>query len=355
MNSGQELPEGFGRRATDRIPAAALLEKAAEIIGQKPKTTEGETMPAALAKEKQAALKKAQKEKGITAPKHESQFRPDPKDPFGVAAKAAGKPVDEATGRVVESVHGNDAGTGESNMTAETTTKTKAELDAERVQAAMAAKQAKIDAKAKADADRAEKKAQAEKEKAAAKEKREADAQARREAKDAERAAQLSGTNRTYTGSMLALAEKVKAGAYVKGAHGQLRSNDELAQALDFVPPANVVKLGMLVLGEPTNKYASLNVGQQSMNYRNRLRGAIKSGLKVGEQVVTLDFIKEIRDRENLTVEPTPKKAPVVKTAETAAPATEGEAPAAAEKPKKGKKAPAPAVTDAGANVGLPA
>lgn len=113
---------------------------------------------------------------------------------------------------------------------------------------------------------------------AANKAKREAAAQAAKEA------------GRTYTGSMLQLADRVKQGAYVKGLNGQLRSSDELALALDAVPPANVVKLGLKVLGLDSNPYAALNIGQQSMNLRNRMRGAIKKGtLKLADVIAVRD------------------------------------------------------------------
>jgi len=112
---------------------------------------------------------------------------------------------------------------------------------------------------------------------------------ARREAAKAERAARLAELKdgKGYVGSMLALADKVKAGEYVKGLTGQLRSNDELAQALDGVLPGGVVKLGVHVLNLESNPYSHLNVGQQSMNLRNKIRGAITKG------TLTIDAIKD--------------------------------------------------------------
>ena len=90
-----------------------------------------------------------------------------------------------------------------------------------------------------------------------------------------ERLAALAAEGRTES-PMLALADKVKSGVYVKGVNGQLRSNDALAIALDGVAPTNVVRIGLDLLKLEDNPYAKLNVGQQSMNLRNRMRGAIK-------------------------------------------------------------------------------
>lgn len=109
------------------------------------------------------------------------------------------------------------------------------------------------------------------------------------EAKKAEREARiaaLQADGKSYVGSMLALADRVKSGAYVKGTTGQLRSNDELAVALDGVGPNGVIQLAKFVLGMEENPYTKLNIGQQSMNFRNRMRGAIKKG------TLTIDTVK---------------------------------------------------------------
>lgn len=163
-------------------------------------------------------------------------------------------------------------------------TKTKQDADSEAAQAKIAekAKKAADKAKAKADADAAAAIKKAERDAKAA------EAKAVRDAK----AAELVAAGHKYVGSMLALAERVKSGVYVKSTTGQLRSNDDIAIAFDAVPPQNVVKLGTLLFGE-ANKYAALNIGQQSMNYRNRLRGAVRKGdVKFGEEVITIDLIK---------------------------------------------------------------
>ncbi len=124
-----------------------------------------------------------------------------------------------------------------------------------------------------------------------------------RELAKADRAAKLAelAEGKGYTGSMLALAEKVKSGEYVKSATGQLRSNDALAVLLDTVPPSGVIKLAKAL--ELPGEYSHLNVGQQSMNYRNRMRGALKKATLTIEQIkitiadLDLDAAPEIAAR----------------------------------------------------------
>ncbi len=139
----------------------------------------------------------------------------------------------------------------------------KAELAAEK----LAAKEAKATAKAEATAA------------TAAKAQARADAKAAREARLAELGPQSK---------MSALRDAKK--NYVKSATGLLRSNDELAQALDTVTATNVIPMALVLLKLEENPYARLNVGQQSMNLRNRLRGALKKGL------VTIAQVIEVRD-----------------------------------------------------------
>lgn len=160
--------------------------------------------------------------------------------------------------------------------------------------------QAKATAAVKAAEDKLAKKAAADKKRADEKAARHAAAVARAEAiaankaaRDA-KAAELTAAGRTYVGSMTQLADRVKAGAYVKSMTGQLRSSDELAIALDAVPAVNVVILGMKALKLDVNPYTALNIGQQSMNLRNRMRGAIKKG------TLTLQEVKDIRDKDGL-------------------------------------------------------
>lgn len=187
--------------------------------------------------------------------------------------------------------------------------KTPQELKTEAAQAKIAEKAAK---KAAADAKKAEREAaKAEKEAASSLTKEE------REAKKAERLARieaLKAEGKNYTGSMLSLADRVKQGVYVKGATGQLRSNDELAQALDTVTPTGVIQLAKHVLALEANPYSHLNVGQQSMNLRNKMRGAITKKVLTIEQVkativeLDLDVSKEIAARKQAKEEAKTKR-----------------------------------------------
>lgn len=153
--------------------------------------------------------------------------------------------------------------------------------------AAEAAK-AKIEAKAAKAKIAADKKAEAEAKRA----ERNEQIRANKEARAARLEEVAASGERTYLGSMLALADRVKNGAYVKGATGQLRSADELALALDEVPVDNVIQLAKIVLELEENPYTKLNTGQQSMNLRNRMRGAIKKG------TLTIAKIKEVIEAE---------------------------------------------------------
>lgn len=234
------------------------------------------------------------------------------KSPWPAYRKPGEEGVDSVGSAVVQSGRSSSSTTtGDSDMNAPTTalpTKTKQEVDA-------AAAQAKIAEKAEKKA--AAEKAKAEKEKAAAEKK--AAAQAERQKKIDERDALMAQRKkereeaiakaaaegktpreRTYEGSMLALSERVKQGVYVKGTNGQLRSTDEVALALDGVPAKKVVPLLMEVFKLDANPYPQLNYGQQSMNLRNRLRGALRKGMEVGEGEakvkVTIDYVKQLRD-----------------------------------------------------------
>jgi len=89
-----------------------------------------------------------------------------------------------------------------------------------------------------------------------------------------------------YDGPMLALRQRAKLGLYTKAANGQLCCADQLATALGVLPPEGVIQACLLALNLPTNPYTKLNIGQQSMNLRNKLRHALKSGV-FGFGVVT--------------------------------------------------------------------
>lgn len=153
---------------------------------------------------------------------------------------------------------------------------------AEKAEAKAAAAQAKLDVQsAKKEAAEAEKAERAAARLAAIQSKNQTTKEERAAAK-AERAERLAALDpngtKKYFGPMLALADRVKQGIYVKGATGQLRSTNELAEILDAVPVDNVIRLAKIVLGLDENPYTHLNVGQQSMNLRNRMRGAITKG-----------------------------------------------------------------------------
>jgi hypothetical protein len=180
---------------------------------------------------------------------------------------------------------------------------------------------AKVAAEKKAKADEKEAKLAAKKAEQAEK----AEARAKSKAEREGRLAALAAEGKSYTGSMLALADRVKQGVYVVGATGQLRSNDELAQALDGVSATDVVRIGMDVLKLEDNPYYKLNVGQQSMNLRNRMRGAIK------KNTLTIAEIKAYIERNSITV--TPYVDPAVKAAAKAQKKADAEA-AKAEKEK---------------------
>lgn len=94
--------------------------------------------------------------------------------------------------------------------------------------------------------------------------------------------AQKTERVQTYFGPMLALREASK--RYVTGKNGNPHNNDEVARVLDGLTREEVVtKIGAFLLAEKVietaNPYKTLNPGQQSMNLRNKLRGALRSGL----------------------------------------------------------------------------
>lgn len=173
--------------------------------------------------------------------------------------------------------------------------------------AKVAEKEAKAAAKAARDTERAEKDAAA----AAAKASREAAAAAKKAAREAA-TEEAKAKGLTYVGSMLALRNAKD--HYIKGTNGRLRSNDAVALALDAVEPAGTVELAMKVLGITENPYLKLNVGQQSMNFRNKLRGAIRKGTMAVEALI------EARDAGGYTAAVTKARADAeAKAAELAA------------------------------------
>lgn len=81
-----------------------------------------------------------------------------------------------------------------------------------------------------------------------------------------------------YVGPMLALRERLAAGAYQKAKNGQPCCGDEIAIALGSLTPAQVIRACIIAMNLPNNPYTHLNIGQQSMNLRNKLRGCMKRG-----------------------------------------------------------------------------
>lgn len=81
-----------------------------------------------------------------------------------------------------------------------------------------------------------------------------------------------------YVGPMLALRSRSKAGAYTKAANGQLCCADDVASILGALQPHDVIRACVIAMALPSNPYTHLNIGQQSMNLRNKLRGCLKRG-----------------------------------------------------------------------------
>ena len=210
-----------------------------------------------------------------------------------------------------------------SKTDAEKLTVTKEEREAQaaaRKEAKESAALAKAEAKAEKDAARlakSESLAADKMTKAAARAERSEALKAQREA----RAAELAESGATYAGSMLALRDAKK--TYVRSATGQLRSTDPIAEVLDAVPSVNVVKLAMIALELPENPYSRLNVGQQSMNLRNKLRFAVRTAK------ITIDRIAAIRDENELAIPAAELEAKAAKKAEYHARRAEAAAKAA--------------------------
>lgn len=175
---------------------------------------------------------------------------------------------------------------------AEASAKAKIAAKAAKLAAAEAKKAEALKAKEEKVAAAAAKKAAAAAEKAAAAEARAAAA--------AERKAAKAETNEPAEGMSSALREKVTLGLYVKGKNGQLRTNDSIALALESVAVNDMVPLIMKTMGLTENPYGHLNQGQQSMNLRNRLRGAIRKEAKIEgtETVISLERLTSIRDAD---------------------------------------------------------
>lgn len=90
-------------------------------------------------------------------------------------------------------------------------------------------------------------------------------------------AAGLVKTRSAGAQSMLPL--RVALSRYVLAPNGQPCNGDQMAYACGTHAPAVVIKALIAALKLGSNPYAHLNVGQQSMNLRNRARNALKQGM----------------------------------------------------------------------------
>lgn len=98
-----------------------------------------------------------------------------------------------------------------------------------------------------------------------------------------------------YTGPMLALRDRTIAKAYVKAANGNPCCADELATACGPYKPVDIVEVLITALKLDHNPYGHLNIGQQSMNLRNKARGMIKRGeVTIAEIRVALEANEKI-------------------------------------------------------------
>lgn len=100
----------------------------------------------------------------------------------------------------------------------------------------------------------------------------------------------------TYTGPMLKLRERLKAGKYAKAPNGQPCCGDLIATAFGTLKPEQTIAACVIALGCGHNPYGHLNIGQQSMNLRNRVRNAYKRG-EFGFGVVR-EAIEEVTGEE---------------------------------------------------------
>jgi hypothetical protein len=244
---------------------ALLLSSAIEILKSDPRQDEGHVngQPQMVDTPQSACFNKDSNPSTSTG---ELKMAKKPKNVFETVTPKA-KQVDASTNGVETDADGN---TVTHNPPAERE-KSKQEIATEKAQAKIAEKAAKKEA---ADLAKAVKLAAKEAAKAA---KSSVTAEQRQAAKEA-REARLAELGKNYKGPMLALADRVKSGAYVKSATGQLRSTNELATVLDGVTPNGVIEIAKVMLKLESNPYSHLNVGQQSMNLRNKMRGAISKG-----------------------------------------------------------------------------
>lgn len=89
-------------------------------------------------------------------------------------------------------------------------------------------------------------------------------------------AAQIALMPVGYVGPMLRLRQRLQEGAYKKAQNGQPCCGDNVATLLGTLAPQQVIRACILAMALPGNPYLGLNLGQQSMNLRNKLRGCLK-------------------------------------------------------------------------------
>ena len=99
-----------------------------------------------------------------------------------------------------------------------------------------------------------------------------------------------------YQGSMIRLRERMAEGAYQKAVNGQPCCGDRVATLLGSLAPAQVIRACIVAMALPANPYSHLNVGQQSMNLRNKLRGCFKRE-EFGFGVL-VEAVEQIQDDE---------------------------------------------------------
>lgn len=106
--------------------------------------------------------------------------------------------------------------------------------------------------------------------------------------------AQIASVPVGYVGPMLALRERLAAGAYSRAVNGQPCCGDAIAIKLGTLTPAQVIRACVIAMNLPANPYTHLNIGQQSMNLRNKLRGCLKRGeFGMGVVIEAVEVVEE--------------------------------------------------------------
>ena len=101
-----------------------------------------------------------------------------------------------------------------------------------------------------------------------------------------------------YQGSMIRLRERLAEGAYQKAPNGQPCCGDRVATLLGTLQPLQVIRACIIAMALPSNPYSHLNVGQQSMNLRNKLRGCFKRE-EFGFGVL-VEAVEDVRTTDNI-------------------------------------------------------